>query len=854
MHTVTVLGAGVAGLTAAHELADRGFDVTIFERRQTTVGGKARSEQVIGSGVDGRKPLPGEHGFRFFPGFYKHVPDTMRRIPFAGQPAGVFGNLVPAPRGLFALDGRAPFDILMRLPQSLNDLKIGLELPGHLAALGLTADDLEFFLGKILRVLTSCSARRIVEYEPVGWWDFVGAADRSKAYQLLLATGLTRNAVATKANSANARTISDIAIQLMLNMSLPGEVADRVLCGPTTEMWLAPWVEHLTRTLGVKIQLGTAVDAIHFDGRQVTGVTVASSDGRREWTSDAYVCALPLDQAARLLPPGMAAWDPNLRGIATLKTQMSWMSGIQFYLTTDPLLVKGHVNCIDSPWALTAISQAQFWPSLSLGQYGNGSIRDVLSVDISDWQSAASPGGPAAGKAAVECTKDEIAEEVWYQLKQSLNFGSTTNLTTFESYWIDDAIVVDPATHQLVNEDLLLVNEAGSWPLRPDAATLIPNFVLAGDYVRTFTDFASMESANESARRAVNALLARSGYSGAGGLCQIWPLHEPDIFEPMRAIDEHRFIKGRAWSAPGEAARDVMTHVKAVVAEIEDVAERTKERASAFLRRAVHDLLHPDARHLQENEIKDLLARNASRADPIPTGEWATFQKWRNLLFAHWPVPVELLRARVPAQLEIELFEGDAYLSLVAMQMEHISFRTLGTLTAVIPGEEHFPELNVRTYVRHGDTQGVYFFRADAPALLADIGARVLFTLPYGEAVMNIDEAADGTLTFRSHRTMPPIPDATYALTFKPTGPESAPPPGSRTAFVRNRDYAFVGNPGGRVRSVGLLHDPWQVQQADVQIHVNTILSAAGLEVPSQPIACDFSRAIDVLLWNAVDI
>jgi len=854
MRTVAILGGGVAGLTAAHELAERGFEVTLFEKRATTIGGKARSEVVLGSGVDGRKPLPGEHGFRFFPGFYKHVPDTMRRIPFAGSATGVFGNLVPAPRGLFALNGRAPFDILMRLPQSFSDLKVGLELPGHLEALGLTRDDLEFFCGKLLQVLTSCQARRIVEYDRVGWWEFIGAAERSKAYQLLLATGLTRNAVATKAHSANARTISDIAIQLMLNMSLPGEIADRVLCGPTTEMWLAPWADHLTKNLGVKLDMAAAVTAIKFDGRHVTGVTVQTAAGSRDVTADAYVCALPLDQAADLVPPAMAASDPNLAGLAALKSQMSWMSGIQFYLKQDPLLVKGHVNCIDSPWALTAISQAQFWPSIKFDEYGDGSIRDIVSVDISDWQSPSSAKGPAAGKAAIVCTRDEIAAEVWYQLKESLNYGGVTNLTTYESYWLDDAIVEDRATRTLTNEDVLLVNEADSWRLRPDAATLIPNFVLAGDYVRTSTDFASMESANEAARRAVNALLACAAYRGALGPCQIWPLHEPDAFEPLRAIDEYRFVKGHAWTPPLAAAHDVVTFIKAAAGELEDLAARTAAHVEGFVKHAVHDLLHPDARHLQESEIKGILERNAHRADPLPSGEWATFQKWRNLLFAHWPIPAEAIRARVPEPLEIELFEGDAYISLVAMQMARICFRTLGNLTAVIPGETHFPELNVRTYVRHGDIRGVYFFRADAPALIADLGARVLFSLPYGEAVMNIDEAADGTIGFRSHRTMPPTPDATYVLTFKPSGPAAEPAPGSRTAFVRNRDYAFVGHPGGKVRSVGLLHDPWQVQEAQVEFQVNTVLSAGGLELPSRPIACDFSREIDVLLWNASDI
>ena len=78
---VIILGGGIAGLSAAHELIERNFDVEVYEPLAIP-GGKARSFPVPGSGKDGRKDLPGEHGFRFFPRFYRHVIDTMSRIPY----------------------------------------------------------------------------------------------------------------------------------------------------------------------------------------------------------------------------------------------------------------------------------------------------------------------------------------------------------------------------------------------------------------------------------------------------------------------------------------------------------------------------------------------------------------------------------------------------------------------------------------------------------------------------------------------------------------------------------------------------------------------------------------------------
>lgn len=110
--SVAVLGGGVAGLTAAHELAERGFAVTVYERR--ALGGKARSMDVPNSAKGNRKPLPGEHGFRFIPGIYHNLPDTMRRIPFPGNANGVWDNLA-APREMsFARTGRE--DIRMPIP------------------------------------------------------------------------------------------------------------------------------------------------------------------------------------------------------------------------------------------------------------------------------------------------------------------------------------------------------------------------------------------------------------------------------------------------------------------------------------------------------------------------------------------------------------------------------------------------------------------------------------------------------------------------------------------------------------------------------------------------------------------
>src|SRR5579864_6193674 len=149
---VVVLGGGVGGLSAAQELAERGFEVAVYERRPD-FGGKARSIPVPNSATSGRKPLPGEHGFRFFPAFYKHLPDTMKRIPYGGN-STVANNLVHATRILVARAGLPSLDLLARLPQNCQDWIVALQ--GLLTGIGVSDDEVLFFVDRLLVLLTTC--------------------------------------------------------------------------------------------------------------------------------------------------------------------------------------------------------------------------------------------------------------------------------------------------------------------------------------------------------------------------------------------------------------------------------------------------------------------------------------------------------------------------------------------------------------------------------------------------------------------------------------------------------------------------------------------------------------------------
>jgi 15-cis-phytoene desaturase len=216
-----------------------------------------------------------------------------------------------------------------------------------------------------------------------------------------------------------------------------------------------------------------------------------------------------------------------------------WMNGIQFYLAQDVPLDFGHTLYADSPWALTSVSQKQFWTPGRLAEYGDGQVGGILSVDISDWETA----GTLYGKEATQCTALEIRNEVWAQMKAHLNVGGTEiirddNLLS----WFLDPDVMFPNPSAVTNLEPLLINTAGSLQYRPEATIEIPNLFLAGDYVKTYTDLACMEAANEAARRAVNGILERSDASVAPA--GVWPLQEPEYFKPMVDYDKLRFDLG----------------------------------------------------------------------------------------------------------------------------------------------------------------------------------------------------------------------------------------------------------------------------------------------------------------------
>lgn len=538
MAKVIIIGGGVAGLSAAHELINRDFQVEIYEAAGC-VGGKARSVGVPGSGKNGRKDLPGEHGFRFFPRFYKHITETMREIPFKGNANGVLGNLTETTQIKLARFDKDSVVMPARFPRSLKEFEKYLNDSFH-SDLGLTEKDKSDFALKVWELLTSCKDRRRNEYERIGWWEFLDSDNHSEAYQTIFSKGLTRTLVAARAETASTKTGGNIFLQLMFDIAKPGTSSDRILNAPTNDAWLNPWEKYL-KEKGVKFYFNSPTLYINTKNQKIDNVKVLKDGNEINVTGDYYLFAVPVEIMADLLNPEVIKIDPTLNTIKQLSESVSWMNGAQFYLTQDIQINQGHTIYIDTPWAITSISQKQFWPNVDLNEYGDGNVKGILSVDISDWDSP----GILYNKSAKECTKEEIIKEIWEQLKRSLNIKGLTVLTDdmLHNWYLDADIEFEIPKK---NKEPLLVNTINSWDLRPYAYTRVQNLFLASDYVKTYTDLATMEGANEAARRAVNCIIDASGVSAKK--CKIWDLHEPWIFSFYRWKDKRRYKKGLSWN------------------------------------------------------------------------------------------------------------------------------------------------------------------------------------------------------------------------------------------------------------------------------------------------------------------
>jgi uncharacterized protein YqjF (DUF2071 family) len=248
--------------------------------------------------------------------------------------------------------------------------------------------------------------------------------------------------------------------------------------------------------------------------------------------------------------------------------------------------------------------------------------------------------------------------------------------------------------------------------------------------------------------------------------------------------------------------------------------------------------------------MTNILSAVTHRPYELPAGRWRMAQRWNELLFAHWPIPVGEMARLIPAGLEVDTFDGYAWIGVVPFWMDQVRTRAVDDRCVTFPGTATFCELNLRTYVRSQitDRHGVYFFSLDAASSLAVIGARKLFHLPYFLASMHQQIGADGTVEYSSKRLLTGRSvrfNARYRGLGQVAGPSK---PGTLEHFLTER-YCLFTRHAGKVQVGHIHHLPWPLKAAEAEISLNELPAAHGITLPDRPPVLHFARKLDVYLW-----
>lgn len=229
----------------------------------------------------------------------------------------------------------------------------------------------------------------------------------------------------------------------------------------------------------------------------------------------------------------------------------------------------------------------------------------------------------------------------------------------------------------------------------------------------------------------------------------------------------------------------------------------------------------------------------------------AQHQTWETLLFLHWRVPVEALRPLIPEALEIDTFDGDAWVGLVPFTMRGVRLSWLPP----VPGTSDFHETNLRTYVHHrGKNPGVWFFTLEAAAWLPVQVARAGWHLPYHYAKMSLARGADGVIDYASERRSPPPLPAHCKVRYQPAGAPSAAVAGTLEHFLAERYLLYADTGRGRIQRGQVHHAPYPLQTATVHSWEESLFAACGIARPDAEPMAHYASGVDVEIFDLEDI
>lgn len=558
---IHIIGGGIGGMSCAlhlGEIKESGglpaeSKIIIYEA-SNRLGGKAASQigaiRTQPESAPSDATWPGEHGFRFFPNFYRCIVDTMSKIDIdaahrahrgiAATPATARAALVEAKESTIALGGERHViersDSLANLPKALVSLGKSFGFPPKdLLALGM----------RLTRFLLSCEQRAIDEWDHKTLDDMIQELGLSKETASFLRS--LRALSAMRADQGSLRTILATSLQMVADFDHEYGLWDAVLPGPTDWLMIEPWEARLGK-LGVEIRFERKLESLAFEGDALRTATFVDSNEEIVFgTDDVFVLAIPFEKArpillaAKDLPKAIQSVKSIQQSGDNLGPGAEPMVGVQFFLREAlPYSERGHTMYPDTPWAMTSIAQDRFWSS-TFDQpiakvFGIPEMKGLLSAIVSAWDVAGSHGRPPSSS-----SEEEIAREAYGQMMQALGRSDDFD-TNVIAYHVDHDIDFETPGRAFCTTPLWASPKA-SYLLRPEPDPGLANFFIASDWARTASDVGSMESADEAARLVVRGIAHRRGIT-SNDVPVVRPLRVWSAVEWVRAVDERSYETG----------------------------------------------------------------------------------------------------------------------------------------------------------------------------------------------------------------------------------------------------------------------------------------------------------------------
>lgn len=231
-----------------------------------------------------------------------------------------------------------------------------------------------------------------------------------------------------------------------------------------------------------------------------------------------------------------------------------------------------------------------------------------------------------------------------------------------------------------------------------------------------------------------------------------------------------------------------------------------------------------------------------------PDGSPVMYQSWGDLLFLHWRVPEELLRKHIPAGLDVDTYEGRAFVGVTPFTLWGVR----PVFVPPVPFLSEFHEINVRTYVHAEGVPGVWFFSLDANSTAAVLGARAFYRLPYFDA--RIDRTREGdTTVYSASRTDKEGAPAEFEARWDVGGDQPEAEPGTLDFFLTER-YCLYAADGGKLYRARIHHKPWPLHDAKLRSYRSTMVDAAGLGHPEGEPLVHHGGPVDVAVWPLEEV